>query len=529
MLKRILTRNSLRPQDLKFVLMVGGATYTPFVRKRIEELLGIPVNTGINPTNAIAIGAAYFAGAKEIDRTDESAEKMATSGVRNVKFHYDHTSQEREAMFAARVEGEVAGFFYRIIREDGGYDSGLKQLTSRINEDLPLLEEAHNLFSFNIYDSHNNPVPTSVESIQITHGIYPPVGQMLPTDLSLVLDDPNTGDTKIEVIFAKNTVLPARREKTVELYKTIMCGSGDDLFRIIVVEGPCDNLSAANKPVGVLSVSGKQIKRDIFRRTEIDLTFELSESRDLSVTAHINPSGPEFSKIFTPKFRDVDVEALSQEVQLLEAKLNEEKTEALGSENYEVVEELEKLSITVQELRREAMLLSLTPDDVTDGRYKVDDDKRKAAQRLSRLTFGKRIERLRAEYQTAKEEVTDIVNERGNDHERRQLHEIVVREHIFLASTNPRKIEDEIAQLHHISFTILRRTPDFLIAWFESLLARREKFNDQIQAKHLIAAGRQHVAAQDYDKLAEVNGRLHDLLPEITKNSPEMKPYTNII
>src|SRR5205085_10388329 len=64
MLKKILTRNSRRPQDLKFVLMVGGSTFTPFVRRRIEELLGIPVNTGINPTNAIAIGAAYFAAAK---------------------------------------------------------------------------------------------------------------------------------------------------------------------------------------------------------------------------------------------------------------------------------------------------------------------------------------------------------------------------------------------------------------------------------------------------------------------------------
>jgi molecular chaperone DnaK len=41
MLKKILTRKSLQPQDLKFVLMVGGATYTPFVRKRIQELLGI--------------------------------------------------------------------------------------------------------------------------------------------------------------------------------------------------------------------------------------------------------------------------------------------------------------------------------------------------------------------------------------------------------------------------------------------------------------------------------------------------------
>ena len=66
MMKRILIRNSLQPQDLKFILMVGGSTYIPYVRKRVEEVMGIPVNTGIDPTNAIVIGAAYFAGSKEL-------------------------------------------------------------------------------------------------------------------------------------------------------------------------------------------------------------------------------------------------------------------------------------------------------------------------------------------------------------------------------------------------------------------------------------------------------------------------------
>ena len=528
MLKKILTRNSLRPQDLKFVLMVGGSTYTPFVRKRIEELLGISVNTGIDPTNAIIIGAAYFAATKEINLGEKSAEKIVKLGVRKVRASYNRTSKEREEMFAAKVEGDVTGLFYRITREDGGYDSGLKKLSSRITEDLPLQEEAYNLFVFKIYDSQTNPVPADFDSIQITHGKYGVAGQMLPADLSLVLDDLNTGDTKLEPIFTKNSVLPTRTTKHVDVNKTITHGSGDEVVRIIVVEGPSENHSRANKDVGYLTISGKQLKRDLIRGTEIDLTFELSESRDLTVTAYINPSGPEFSQIFTPNIREVDVEGLSQEVQMLEAQLNEEKADALTNENYEVVEKLEKLSGTVQELRGEAMLLSLTPEDVTDDRYKLDDRKRKVAQEIGRLTSGKRIERLRADYQTAKDEVTDIVNESGNDHERRQLHEIIVREHIFLTSTNPQKIEDGIKQLHRITFQILRRTPDFLIEWFQSLLEKRETLNDQIQAKNLIEAGKKHIAADDYDKLAEVNVRLHSLLPQQEQDSKEMRHFTGI-
>ncbi len=138
------------------------------------------------------------------------------------------------------------------------------------------------------------------------------------------------------------------------------------------------------------------------------------------------------------------------------------------------------------------------------------------------------MERLRSDYQTVKDEVTGIVNESGNDHERRQLHEIVAQEHTFLNSTNPQKSEAAIEQLHRISFQILRRTPDFLVGWFQHLVGKRETFNDQLQAKNLIEAGKKHIAADDYDKLGEVNARLSNLLPQREKDSKEMRHFTGI-
>ncbi len=523
MLKKILTRNSLRPQDLKFVLMVGAATYTPFVRKRIEELLGIPVNTGIDPTNAIVIGAAYFAATKQINLGEKSAEKPVQPGTLRVRVSYQRASQEREEMFSARVEGDVVGLFYRITREDDGYDSGLKKLAARINEDLPLQEDTYNHFAFKIYDSHNNPVPTDCDPIQIAQGKYSVAGQMLPADLCLVKDKDN--DTILHLVFAKNSVLPAKAKTTVEVGRTINHGS-DEEIRIIVVEGPSEYHSSTNKSVGILAISGKQLKRDLLRGMEIDLTFELSESQDLTVTAYVNPSGPEFSDIFDTTDREVDVRVLSDEIQLLANRLEREKAEALSNENFEVVEKLEKLRGPVQELEGEAMVL--TTDDVTDDRYKLEDRKRKIAQELNQLTAGSGLERLRNDYQTAKVKVTGIVNESGNDHERRQLHEIVTQEHAFLNSTNPLKLEEKIAQLHRISFQILRRTPAFLVNWFERLVGKRETFNDQQQAKNLIESGKRHVAAEDYDKLDEVITRLYSLLPQQEKESKEMRHLTGI-
>jgi molecular chaperone DnaK len=522
MLRTILTRNSLRPQDLKFVLMVGGSTYSPYVRQRIEELLGIPVNTGIDPTNAIAVGAAYFAATREVNLQKES--KPTAPGAIRIKVSYNRASQEAEEMFSAKVEGSTEGLFYRIVRGDGGYDSGLKGLAVRIVEDLPLQADAYNLFSLKILDRQNNIVPADVDTIQIAQGKYSVAGQLLPEDLALVKDD-MAGDLKLESIFGRNTVLPARAKKTVEVSRTIVHGS-DDHIQIIVMEGPSDNYHAANKRVGYLVVSGKGLKRDLMRGTEIDLTFEVSESRDLTVQAFVNPSGPEFSQVFTPTQRDVPAATLADEVRMLGTRLEEEKAEALASEKFEVVDSLEKLLAPLKELHVETGLLAT--DDVTDSRYKLEDRKRKIAQDMNALIAGKRVERLRGEYRETKDRVIALVTESGNDQERHQLNEVVAREHTFLNSNNPSKIEAAVDHLDRLSFQILRRTPGFLIGWFQHLLEKREMLNDQLQAKNLIDAGKKHVAAEEFDRLAEVNSRLHALLPQQVKESEEMRHFTGI-
>jgi len=526
MLKKILTRNSLRAEDLMFVLMVGGSTYIPFVRKRIEELIGTRVNTGIDPTNAIAVGAAYFAGTKEIQLCDKKGAKLVPAGALRIKVAYNRASREREEIFAARVEGDVTGLFYRIARGDGGYDSGLKKLTAKIEEDLPLQEDEYNLFAFRVYDSRNNVVPADFDSIQIAQGIYPPPGQMLPEDLCLVLDDVERQEQRLELIFARNTILPARRKVSGHTAsKTLIHGTEEEIH-IMVMEGTEQNLWSANKHVGDLVIPAKHLQRDILRGTDIDLEFEVSESRDLTIKAYVTSSGKEYSNVFTPALRNVTVKALTEEIQLLAATVEKERVEAIANENYEVAEKIETLRPPVQEIEGEAMLLLL--DDTTDDRYKLEDRKRSIAQELHQLTAGKRLERLRNEYLSLKDETTEIVKHGGNDYERQQLNELLAQEHTFLNSTNPQKLEERMDQLRHIGFQILRRTPDFLMAWFQELISKREVLNDQIQAKNLIEAGKKHIESEDYEKLAEVISRLYSLLPQEEKDTKEMRYFTGI-
>ena len=527
MLKTILTRNSLRPQDLKFVLMVGGVTYTPFVRKRVEELLGIPVNCGIDPTNAIVVGAAYFAATKEIGVPETVESKPAGPKAIRIRVACNPASQEKEEPFSARVEGDTNGLFYRIQREDGGFDTGRKKLEARIFEDLPLQEDAFNIFSFGVFDATNNPIATGVTTIQIAQGKYSVVGQTLPHDLCLVNDDPNTGGNKLEPLFRRLSVLPAKTRKSVEVSKTIVKGS-TDVIRIWVVEGPAETDASANQTVGILEISGKQITRDVHKGMSIDLIFDLSESRDLKIAAHVEATAQDFSGLYTSKDRDVPVRALQADIQALDKRIESEIEEAEANKNQEVVGELEALRSVAQELQGGAMLLDI--EDSTQARYKLDDRKRKVAQQVFALTAGKHLDRLKGTYQELKRDTLQLVNEHGNDNERHQLNELFALEHTFTTSSNRQKIADAISRLRRISFQVLRRTPDFLTGWFEHLLTKRSTFNDQVQAKSLIEAGKRHIASQDYDHLAEVNMRLNDLLPQSEQVSAEkLASITNII
>ena len=526
MMKKILARNSLQPIDLSFVLMVGGGAYIPFVRKHIEELMGLPVNTSIDPTNAIAVGAAYYAGSKEIGISESLTN--ATTNSRNlvIKTSYKLNSQESEELFSAKLDGDTSGLSYRIKSEDGSFDSGLKELSLRISEDLPLRAGAYNLFSFGIFDSENNPVDVNFNSIQIAHGRYSVAGQMLPDDVCLVTDDITKKDTRLKKIFSKNGILPSKSKATVEVAKTVIQGSSDEI-KIIVVEGGSDKHSTTNKPVGNLIISGSQISRDLIRGTEIDLTFSINESQDLTVSAYLNGTGQEFSQVFVGKERYVVPQILAGEILDLEKRIQDEAEDATNLGNKDASEGLDRLLGDVQALM--AKCGSLSDDDVTDDKFKIEDQKRKIAEQVFALTSSKRLDIARNDYAEVKADVASHVADNGNDREKHQLREIISREATFINSSSSERIDAVTVELRSLRYKILLRLPGFLLSHFEYLVDKRASMNDQMQATQLIDAGRREIAAEAWDDLRQINGRLWELMPNDDQDTDEVRLHTGIV
>jgi molecular chaperone DnaK len=398
-------------------------------------------------------------------------------------------------------------------------------LTGRIFEDLPLEQDAFNVFEFRTTDAAGNQVFNNLAEIQVAHGKYSVAGQTLPQDICIEIDSSDEdGCTTLECVFARNSLLPARRKRTSSVSRTLICGSAGDDIRIIVREGPVDSGPESAKEIGTLLITGSQITRDVPKGTDIDLAFEMTESRDIKVEAYVNATGQDFTQVFNPMQRTVDVSNLGHHLSLLQQRLDHELDEAMENDQYETAKELKRLESAILDVGDKAAKLSAT--DVTDDRYKLEDRKRHLAQQIDQLTSDKRIVMARKEYEGMRDDCERLISEHGSDRDRFKLDQTKAQEHAFLKATNHKSIHQRTEDLRTLFIGILMKQPEFLVQHFNSLCAQRSRLNDEAQATLLIESGQRAIQQQDFDKLRTINGQLIDLLPE--ENREEARTFTGI-
>lgn len=517
--RSILDRNSLTAQQIKFVLMVGGSTYIPFVREQVGKNLGVNVNCNIDPTTAVAVGAAFYAGT----RPKQTAESQSLSSEEvesdlKIKTAYQKTSQDEDEFFTALIEGNLSGLSYRIIRKDGGYDSGVKSLKSRIMEQLPLAANTHNLFELKVINSKGDNVPINVPIIGITQGKYNVVGQPLPNDICLEIDDFESGQTVLEVIFEKNAILPTKRTLVKEITKTIRKGSAD-MVTINIVEGPGFAMPAANQTIGFISISGKDLTRDLVKGSDVEITLEMSESRDLRINVYLMLTDQEYDNVFTPSERQVNVSRLSEELMILYKKATEELQEAEANENYEAAAGLKRARVEVRKLLTQSK--KLTEDDVTDEKFQIDTKKRELAQQVDNLTRDKHIIQVKMEYSNAKHLCQSAMEyNEVTEKEQQSFDYLVSQEKNVLASNSKLRINDLSEKLYRLRGNILWRNGDHVKGLFYFVVMKKEEFTDEKVGEQYIKAGEEAIENDNMDKLRVCVNALFNLLPE--KEKPAM-------
>lgn len=523
MIQAILARNDVAADEIRFVLMVGGSTYIPYVRSRVGEALGIPVNCNIDPTTAVAVGAAFYAGTRNIPLDRQPGKVDLTKKTKvdlTIRFAYQKATQEPDEYFSAKIEGNTNGLSYRITRQDGGFDTGLKQLAPRIEEDLPLVENTFNSFKFSVFDQQGNALEVEVPPIGITHGKYSVVGQPLPNDICIEVDDIENNQTKLEAIFKKNEILPLKRTFTKVITRTVK-KDGNDKVVINVLEGSEAAIPSTLQPIGIIAILGNQLSRDLVKGSDVEITLEISESRDLTITSYLLMTDQEFQDVFSATQRTVNISKLSDELQNLIDKGNEVVSKLEAAQEYETAGDASRMVMELEKLLRQTR--EVTADDVTDLRYQMEDKKRKLAQELAGLTREQEISDVKINYFEEKRECQRVVLSEGTEAEKAEFERIVASEKDLLRLGSIPRINETVERLRDLKFQVLWRTPEYLKWLFYYGESKKHEYSDPDAGERYLDLGREGIASGEWGKVqAAING-IWSLLPERVKSQATIR------
>jgi molecular chaperone DnaK len=526
MVLSLLETNGLTPADLNQVVLVGGSTYIPYVRAQIEQALGVPVNFSVDPTTAVALGAAYYAGGKTKQQNTNPVSQTLAKGSIEVNMAFAKTSQETTEYFTAELKGLSKGMNYRITREDGGYDSGLKPAQTRISEMLPLVRNAFNTFQLRFFDAKSNLIHSDASLIGIIQGKYNLYGQPLPNDICLEVDDVDINATRLEMVFEKNSILPLKKTLFRTISRTINKGSDDSVI-INVLEGSSGASPSSCLPLGIISISGRDIPFNLVKGSDVEITLEISESRDLKINVWFAMTSQELENTFNPSERYLNIDKLRQEVKelLFRARKNLEKLEQ--REDYERAGRLQRLRHELEELA--GMLPKLMDEDSGDLKYQMEEQKRQLAQSLDLLFKVDRTEAIRETYFEAKRRCEASVESIDSKVYKTRFEEIIKNEREYLNGDNIAIIKHKIEDLNTLSWEIEQKNPKILAMYFHYFSSiPNDRYLNPDKAQQLKDIGEKALERQNYDELTSIIYGLLAILPSSEKQSAEVAALTGL-
>jgi len=410
---------------------------------------------------------------------------------------------------------------YRIVREDGGFDSGLKALSTRISEMLLLAPNTSNRFNILVFDAHNNAVAAEASAIEIVQGKFTIHGQPLPNDICIEVDDLENNTTRLEVIFEKNSILPLRKTIIKELVKTISRNSTDSLI-INILEGSRFSVPSSCVPIGVIEIKGADLQTDLVKGSDIEIALNMSESRDLTIGATLLMNEQEFSNVFNTSERHINLNELTDEVRLLLKTAPKDLQEFKEKEQYELAARVQQIEEELQWLLHR--LSDLSADDVTDEKYQLEEKKRKLAQQLDASGKDQKMLGVVEDYYAEKAFCEYLLQDVDDTIRLQKLQAITARESEYINAQSYYAVKAKTEEIRKLGWEVRRNQSHVWIELYHYYAAHSiDMFKDEKQAKHFIEIGEKALERQNYEELKVATYGLYNLLPDERRDAERIK------
>lgn len=384
--KELLKRNHLKSNDVDALILVGGPTYSPILRKMLKEQVSDKVDTSVDPMTAVAKGAALFASTLSV--SEEVIESSRDNTKVQLDVQYNATSVSDVEYVTVRylkekAEGNIPDqIFVELIRGDKAWSSGKKMISEKTALiEVQLKNSASNAFEILAYDGQGNRLECQPNHINILQGI---TGGNATLTYNIAIEIYDTIRNK-DVL---NTVKGLERNKDLPAtgvligYKTsetIRPGVLNDKIVIPIYQGEesTDGTSSAySNHVYDVVLTGEILPALLPKGSEVEITIKANRSEQMTFSAFFPLlNHTEEINVEIPLKAAPESEWLRNEIKKAKQTLNSIKGNAPKSQ-------LDKVLININEI--ESQLEKDSGSD--DGRIKILENLRKELRELDRLS-----------------------------------------------------------------------------------------------------------------------------------------------
>lgn len=290
--KNLLQRNNLTGAKLNKLILVGGPTHSPLIRRMLKEQITPNVDTSIDPMTAVATGAALYASTLD----NEVNEDEIQIGTIKLEMGYESTSVETTEWVSVKLadNSSLSKVWVELVRADKAWSSGKTEVDSTGNViETNLVEGKPNSFSVLAYDDKGNAIPCFPSEITIIQGSK--VGSAtLIYNFGIAIWDNNKkrGVFRMAKGLEKNKLLPAVGiVNDLKTSKQLRPGVVDDVLTIPIYQ--VDDFSEAEgktaslyEHVADVVVTGDDVVCLIPADSVVDVTLKADSSERMKLEVH---------------------------------------------------------------------------------------------------------------------------------------------------------------------------------------------------------------------------------------------------
>ncbi len=296
--KELLVKNNLKGSELDALILVGGPTYSPILRRMLKEQVTENVDTSIDPMTAVAVGAALFASTISVSEEvkDESRDKTKLQ----LEINYEATTVEFDEMVNVQIlkdktEGKIPDtVFIELTRGDGAWSSGKKKINPDKKTLLEvILVEGSNQYDVAVFDDLGNRLECQPNSFNMLQGIGGLDSMtVLPYNIGIAKYFDEFEKDLFESVkgLEKNQKVPATGVRNgLKTRKAVRPGIISDIIRIPIYQG--EHKAEGTNPllnnwVYDVVITGESIPKLLPEGSDVDITIKVDRSEKMTFSAY---------------------------------------------------------------------------------------------------------------------------------------------------------------------------------------------------------------------------------------------------